>query len=107
MKELRTGVKEAPATAETAHRALAARGPTDLKGIDGEGAKETHPVLTNGNDHVDTAVEAAQLSLRSNAAEVFKRFKIHLLSGDFAKQLTGRKKYTSFFSSAEIGRAHV
>ena len=55
----------------------------------------------------DTDKAAGPFALSAHALEILSRFKIHLLTGDFAKQVGGRRKLAGKFAAATVGCHHL
>ena len=55
----------------------------------------------------DAAKDSSQAAMSTTAACSLQRFKIHLVTGDFVKQLSGRRALAGTFSGATVGVMHA
>lgn len=75
----------------------------------GEAVHDKSMGVANTQEEMDGHVEdesATQAAMNAAAARRLRRFKIFLVTGDFEKQLTGRRALAGKFSGATVGAMH-
>jgi Domain of unknown function (DUF4471) len=65
------------------------------------------PMAGNSDAQPEAEQSSTTSSLSAEALQTLGRFKIHLLSGDFAKTFASKRKFAGKFAAATVGSHHV